>query len=136
MIKDEHHKTLFSVTRTKPLFSVTDTSVSLYGVETFLSGFSKVFFSHGFYKRPSIKLGLTKFGQGLPSHKRETEVNFGSYSVPPSLDNTPKIFNEKQLGKKLQNILLNQIYLRTFVLICDSGDTYQEWSVVPAQLFR
>ena len=62
MIKDEHHKTLFSVTRTKPLFSVTDTSVSLYGVETFLSGFSKVFFSHGFYKRPSIKLGLTKFG--------------------------------------------------------------------------
>ena len=48
MIKDEHHKTLFSVTHTKTLFNVTDTSVSLYGVETFLSVFQRCFLVTGF----------------------------------------------------------------------------------------
>ena len=48
MMKDEHHKTLFSVTHTKTLFNVTDTSVSLYGVETFLSVFQRCFLVTGF----------------------------------------------------------------------------------------
>ena len=48
MMKDEHHKTLFSVTHTKTLFSVTDTSVSLYGVETFLSVFQRCSLVTGF----------------------------------------------------------------------------------------